>query len=508
MGLTTQGLTKSFGGMPVFEGLDLEFAGGEIHALLGANGAGKSTVIKCISGGVKPDAGTIKVDSRTFTSFTPAEARQAGVAVIHQTPSLALTLTAAENIYLGEEITRTGFLDRAAMQHGARDILDSLGSTIDPGSDLQTLSNADLQVIEIAKALNRRPRVLILDEATAALTEREVERLAGQLRSLKRSGLPIIFVTHRLTEVLDLADRVTVLRGGAVALREAVEDVTRDDLVTAIVGDRREEARSSGHVADDPRSGRVLLTARGLSAPRFGPVDFDLHNGEILGVFGLVGAGRTELLETIAGATRPTSGTMDLGGERYAPGSPYDAAGSGVSLVPSDRLRKSVFPDLTAEANLLLPNLGRTAFAALFRRRARERGVFDEVAASMSLSPANPTTHGRQFSGGNQQKLVIGRWLNSVHRCRVLLLDEPTDGIDVGARDDLYNSFTRFAAQPGQSVLFTSSEPEELLRIADRVIVLSRGRVAGILHRDQISERQLLELAHAGETRQLEEVPA
>lgn len=508
MGLATRGLAKSYGGVPVFEDLDLEFADGEIHALLGANGAGKSTVIKCISGGVRPDAGTIKVGTQSYSSFTPTEARQAGVAVIHQTPSLALTLTAAENIYLGNEVTRAGFLDRRAMLRGARELLTSLGSQIDPGADLQSLSNADLQVIEIAKALVRRPEVLILDEATAALTEREVERLAEQLRALKRSGLPIIFVTHRLTEVLELADRVTVLRGGSVALRENVEGISRDDLVAAIVGSRSPGGRPAPEREDDRGGTPPVLTLRRLTAPRLGPIDLELHDGEILGVFGLVGSGRTELLETIAGANRLAAGAMELEGAGYAPSSPYAAAGRGVSLVPSDRLRKSVFPDLTAEANMLLPTLGRTSLARLLRRRFRERAVFADAAESMRLSPANPVTHGRQFSGGNQQKLVIGRWLNSVHDCRVLLLDEPTDGIDVGARHELYRSFTRYVSQPGRGVLLTSSEPEELLQIADRVIVLARGQVSGVLWRDQITERQLLELAHAGETRQPEEVPA
>lgn len=507
MGLSTRGLTKSYGGVPVFENIDLDVADGEIHALLGANGAGKSTVIKCISGGVRPDAGKIIVGGSRYESFTPAKAQEAGIAVIHQTPSLALTLSATENIFLGTEFTRKGFLRKKEMQEHARRLLRSLGSDISADANLRTVSNADLQVIEIAKALVRNPKVLILDEATAALSEREVERLADQLAALKARGLPILLVTHRLNEVLELADRVTVLRGGSVVLSENTAALDKDDLVAAIVGNNAGAHARSGEQRRPPSEDTSpLLNIQNLVVPRVGPIDLEVHAGEIVGVFGLVGSGRTELLESIAGVYRPTSGSMQLGTDPYAPRSPYDAAARGVALVPSDRLRKSIFPELSAEANLMLPSLGTAAWARLVRRRRHERSIFSAAASALNLHPFDPVKHARQFSGGNQQKLVIGRWLNSVNACRLLLLDEPTDGVDVGARAELYSAFESFVQSGDNGVLFTSSEPQELIQIADRVIVLSGGHVAGTLTRTELDEHRLLTLAHAGEARPRSEV--
>jgi ABC-type sugar transport system ATPase subunit len=494
--LIVRSLHKSYEGVPVLRGVDLTVGDGEIHALLGANGAGKSTVIRCLSGAERPDSGTVTVAGRTHSALTPAEARREGIAVIHQTPTVALSLDVAENVTLGVEPRRGPFRRRRAAREQAASVLRDLGSELAPRDDPTTLGNAGLQVIEIAKAMVRNPRVLILDEPTAALTEREVERLAERMRRLKARGLPLLFVTHRLTEALELADRVTVLRDGRVVLSAPAAELNKGDLVTAIAGRRQAQAR------DRPRrvsEVRPSLEVRGLAGPGFGPVDLTVGEGEIVGLYGLVGAGRTELLETLAGARRATAGGARIAGERLSLRSPAAVLGQGVALVPSDRLRTSIFPTLPAADNVLLPSYAHLARAGTARDRRAEQTLFGAVAGAMSLAPNRPHLAAARYSGGNQQKLVIGRWLNPRTGCRLLLLDEPTDGVDVAARAELYAALRRFVTTGGTAALLASSEPEELLAVADRVIVLARGRISGVLQRTDLDEHTLLELAHAGE---------
>lgn len=496
MSLELRNLTKRYGGVTVLDGVDLTVRDGEIHALLGANGAGKSTLIKCVSGAVTPDAGDIGIGDRTFDALTPRGARDAGVAVIYQELSVVNTLNVGENIFLGDEMTKGPFLRRRAQQREAARWLERLGVDLDTAATLSGVGNAELQVVEIVKALRREPAVLILDEPTAALTEAEARRLGGHMRTLREQNLALLFVTHRLAEVFELADRVTVLRGGRVVLSERVEDVSRAELVAAIAGrsltsDRAARRGLNGH-------GTPVLRARGLVAAGIGPIDVDVAPGEILGVFGLVGSGRTELLETLFGARRAAGGEVWVGDRKVRVRHPGDAVAEGIALIPSDRLRKSVFPTLSAADNVLLPSFGRLSRARTWRRRASERGLFDEAASGLNLQPARPRLEAQRFSGGNQQKLVLGRWLQSGDGCRVLLLDEPTQGVDVGARSELYRGVRDFV-RGGRAAVLASSEPEELLAVADRVLVLSRGRPVGLLEGNGVTELRMLELAHLGE---------
>lgn len=490
------GLRKSYSGVPVLKGVDLSVEGGEIHALLGANGAGKSTLIKCISGGEQPDAGRIHLGGEVFTGLTPKRAQREGVAVIHQTPSVALTLDAASNIHLGRERTWGPVLRRGHMRRAAQRVLDTLGARIDARADLRTLGNAQLQVIEIAKALASDPRVLILDEPTAALTEIEVRELAQQMRVLREQGLPLLLVTHRLTEALELADRISVLRGGEVVLSARTDDVTREDVVAAIVGRSLTVSQRPLRAASADES---VVRLREIEAAGVGPISLDVGAGEVVGLYGLTGAGRTELLETLAGARRLTGGALEVFGQEVRARTPRRALSARVALVPSDRMRKSIFPTLSAQQNVLVERYDALALGGTLRRPARERTAFDRSADLLGLRPHRGDLEARRFSGGNQQKLVIARWLQPDAGVRLLLLDEPTDGVDVGARGELYDAIDRFVADRRRCVLIASSEPEELLRVADRVIVLSRGRVAGELRRDDLTEARLLSLAHASE---------
>ena len=491
--LEARALTRTYGRVVALDHADFALYPGEVLAVIGDNGAGKSTLIKCLSGAITPDRGEMRIGEATYAALTPRHARQAGVAVIYQELSLAATLNVYENVFLGEELRTGPFVRRGAERAEARRWLERLGAPIAPDADLGSLGNADLQLVEIAKSLRRAPKVLILDEPTASLTEREAEQLAEHLIELKKQQLPVLYVTHRLGEVFRLADRVTVLRGGRVVLTAKVADVTRDDLVTAIAGRSLSGARD---VADVPHR-EALLEARGLVAPGIGPIDLDVRRGEIVGLFGLVGAGRTELVETLFGAHPRHAGTLTVAGRHVDGSGPTGAVRAGIALVPSDRRRKSVIAGLSAMDNMLLPSFRRIARRAV-RSRQGEREAFTAVAEQLNLQPRRPDLEARRFSGGNQQKLVIGRWLCEGNDCQVLLLDEPTEGVDVGARSDLYAALKAFA-QAGRGVVVTSSEPEELLALAHRVIVLSRGRSVGELQGSEISERRLLDMAHYDE---------
>ncbi|SHO65595.1 ribose transport system ATP-binding protein [Pseudoxanthobacter soli DSM 19599] len=491
MPFAVYGLRKSYGGVEVLKGVDLEVADGEIHALLGANGAGKSTLIKCLSGAIVPDSGTMMVGVEHFDGFTPRTARQAGISVIYQDLSLAASLDVADNMFLGQELRIGPFVRKRAQRREAARWLDELGVDIRPTAALSTLGNAGLQAVEIAKSLRTRPKVLILDEPTAALSEKEAEALGEQLLALKKQKLPLLYVTHRLAEVFTLADRVTVLRGGQVVLTGAVKDLNRDDLVDAIAGERIARGRPAAQAG---AARTTAVSVRGLLAPGIGPVDLDIREGEVLGVFGLVGSGRTELVETLFGSHRRFAGTVSIDGRTIAASSPGDAVAAGVALVPSDRLRKSIIGSLSAGENMLLPSYAALAMAGV-RRFARERLAFNTAVTPLNLQPPRIDLQARRFSGGNQQKLVIARWLNDTIGCRLLMLDEPTQGVDVGARRDIYAAI-RASADAGKSVLVTSSEPEELVQIADRVVVLSAGRVAAIVEHEDIEEGRLLALAH------------
>ena len=473
-------------------GVDLEVADGEIHALLGANGAGKSTLIKCLSGATTPDDGVMMVGSQRYEALTPREARSAGISVVYQDLSLAATLDVADNMFLGQELRFGPFVRKRAQRREAARWLREIGTGIEPTADLATLGNAGLQAVEIAKALRTEPKVLILDEPTAALSEQEAAVLGEHLRTLKTQNMPVLYVTHRLAEVFALADRVTVLRGGRVVLTGRVKELDRAALVSAIAGETVERHRPEVWSETDARP---LLQVDDLLAPGIGPVSLAVRPGEVLGVFGLVGSGRTELLETLFGAREAHGGQVAIKGLAMSLGSPGHAVGAGLALVPADRLRKSILPTLPAGDNMLLPSY-RTLSRFGLRRGPAEKRTFDQAVGRLKLRPASVDLEARRFSGGNQQKLVIARWLNATQNCSVLMLDEPTQGVDVGARRDIYEALAA-TARSGRGVVVTSSEPEELAQIAHRVIVLAHGRIVGTLEGDAITENRLISLAHA-----------
>ena len=499
MAVAVTGLVKSYGARPVLDGVDLKVNDGEIHALLGPNGSGKSTLIRCLSGAVRPDDGTIEVGGVEHRAFTPRQAIAAGTAVIYQNFSLVPSLTVAENVFLGDELRAGPRIDHAAEEAEAGRLLAQFGRPIRPDMPVGRLSAGDRQLVEIAKALHRAPKLLILDEPTAALGEQEAEQLGVHLRRLRDEGLAILYVTHLIGEVFAIADRVTVLRDGQIVL---TDDVAQGQ---PCPGDRSDLAGSSGQ-----RIGAGTRGAATTNAPAaleldevvvegVGPASLSLQRGEVLAVFGLLGSGRTELLEGIYGSRVIVSGLLRVRGRAYKGTSPSAALRAGIALVAGERIRQSIFDKMSTMDNMLLPHVGR--LSRWFTRRIRtERAIFHQTAKDLRLQPDNPNTRAWALSGGNQQKLAVGRWLAALEHIDVLLMDEPTQGIDVGARRDLYELVRRLAHEEGKAILFTSSDPEETLSLADRVLVLRRGRIVAELAPEGLSEQRILSIAHGAES--------
>ena len=510
--LRVRGLSKSFGGVRALDGVDLTVPMGQVHALLGHNGAGKSTLIKCLGGAFPPDAGTIEVGGTSYTRLSPRESIDAGVAIIFQTLSVVDALTVTENIFLGQEWTRYGRIDRRAQEEVAAGLLQRVAATCSPRDRVGELPMGQRQLVEIAKALSRSAAVLVLDEPTAALSTAESAALAERVEDLRTQGLAIVYVTHLLSEVERLADAVTVLRDGRVTHQSVGAGQTRRELVEAIAG------RPSGGAAGEPpaagrtsaepaipataglrastsSSARPRLTVDALHGPGFGPVSLAVAEGERVGLFGLIGSGRTRILESLYGARRAAGGTVRVGDRTVTPARPAQALAAGIALVPADRRRQGLFPVLGAQDNALLPSV-RPLSRAGVRALGAERRVFGALAEAVGLRPARPRLPAAAFSGGNQQKLVLGRWINEARSVAVLLLDEPTQGVDVGARQEIYQVVSTLAADRGTAVLFASSDPEEVVALADRCLIVAEGRIAGELSGTELTEEALLSAIH------------
>ncbi len=500
--LEVRAVTKRFPGVVALDRVEMLVEPGEVLAVIGENGAGKSTLMKILAGVQSADSGQLLVDGESLeiVSGVGVEAAlAAGIALIHQELNLADNLDIASNIFLGREPRRGPgrvLIDHQQAHERSRRFLRMVGLDLDPATPVSELSIGRQQLVEIAKALSVDARVLIMDEPTSSLSEVEAESLFAVIEQLRDAGRSIVYISHRLGEVLRLADRVTVLRDGANAGELSGAEMTHDAMVRLMVG---RDIELSGR-RTDRELGEVVLEARGLRSAAFPAhgLDFSIRSGEIVGLAGLVGAGRTELLETVFGITRALGGRLQIGESDLLPSDPFAAIEAGLALVPEDRKRQGLVLEMSVGANLSLASLKRDAWAGWLNRR-RERSISDEMIGRLRVKTPGREQVVRYLSGGNQQKVVLGKWL--AMEPRVLLMDEPTRGIDVGAKQEIYELMEELALR-GVAILFVSSEMEEVLRMSDRVLVMHEGRIAGELDRAVLEgiggEESVMRLATGG----------
>ena len=496
--LRVRGVGRRYAGVTALAGIDAEIRGGEVLAIVGENGAGKSTLLKILSGVVQPSEGSLEIaDARGALAEVELDgvrdATRAGIALVHQELNLAENLDVAGSIHLGREPSRLGFLDRRRMRDDARRWLARVGLDIDPGTLCGTLPIAQRQLVEIAKALSTESRVLILDEPTSSLTMRETDRLLEIMDDLRRAGVAVVFVSHHLDEVMKIADRVVVLRDGRKTGELVRGEYDRAMIERLMVGRDIAASERRGVPASAPV--RLEVTALTSAHRRRRPVSFAVRAGEIVGLAGLVGAGRTEVLEAIAGVTAH-GGVVRLDGAAL-PGDASSRVRQGVAIVPEDRARNGLFLENPVAMNMSLAWIDRTSRARLVDRPG-EAGLVAQMVARMQLRPPQPARRVQTLSGGNQQKSVIGRWL--AVDPKVLLLDEPTRGVDIGARAEIHGEVRRLA-EAGSAVVFASSELEEVLLLADRILVMHEGEVAGELAAHEATEVAIMRLATGGGAR-------
>lgn len=488
--LELDGITVSFPGVLALDGVSLSVRAGEVHGLMGENGAGKSTLLKVLSGVNKPLAGTLRLNGIEQRFTSTREAIAAGIAIIYQELHLVPELTVAENLMLGALPNRGGVLDERALVQRAMKELERLGERIDPRTPVKHLSIGQRQMIEIGKALMRDARVIAFDEPTSSLSARETAQLFRIIDALRADGRAIIYVTHRMDEVYELCDRVTVFRDGKrIETFESVADLERDRLIGCMVG--RSITDVYGY---RPReAGDVMLEAKGLLGPGLSePVSFSARRGEILGFFGLVGAGRSELMKLIYGATKASAGHVELKGKRVAFASPRDAVRAGIALCPEDRKQEGIVAIASVSDNLNISARRHFSPARFLLDARRERALAQEYIAKLAIKTRSGETAIGTLSGGNQQKVILSRWL--AERIDVFLMDEPTRGIDVGARAEIYNLLYELA-EAGRTVIMVSSDLAEVIGVADRIIVMKEGRIAGSLLKADATPDELIKLA-------------
>lgn len=501
--LELQDIKKSFGGTVALDGVNLSINTAEVHGLIGENGAGKSTLIKTLCGIVKPDSGVIRLAGEIYAPQTPRDAKANGLQVVHQEFNLLPYLSVAENIFI-EHLPRNAFgvVKRREMNERARAALDAIGlSDIDVRWPVERLGIAHRQLVEVARALMTESRVLILDEPTATLTSRETERLFSIIDDLRTRGVSIVFVSHHLDEISRICDRVTVLRNGATVFSSAMADTDQNELVRSMVGKQLQQEMASDVISS--AGSNVVMSLKNFrhaQSPHEEGISLDLHQGEILGIAGLVGSGRTELLRGIAAAELPLSGELTRDGKVVAFRSPKDAIEAGIGFVTEDRKDQGLILSMAISANVTLASLGEVSSIGLLDKNA-EVSVTRKLGSDLRLKYGGPGDNVSTLSGGNQQKVVLAKWL--ARNPRVLLLDEPTRGVDVGAKAEIY-ALIRRLAENGLALLVVSSELPELMTLCDRILVMSQHRIVGEVPRPEFSEEKILTYAYQGERRKAE----
>ncbi len=484
-------IRKSFGSIPVLKRVHFNLKRGEVHALMGGNGAGKSTLMKILTGVYRKDSGTVRVEGQEVDLHDATAATRAGIAMIFQEFSLVPTLTVAQNIWLHREprFAGTPFINNAEMVRRSRLLLQELGVDIDPETLVGSLSVGLTQIVEIAKALSKNARILEMDEPTSSLSEQETEALFDLVRKLKASGITIVYISHRMAEILTICDRVTVMRDGETVMTEDCAGLTVEQIVDAMLGAGNAASFEWHDRGDRPASAPILSVRNLRLEARVNDVSFDIKPGEIVGLAGLMGSGRTEIAETIFGRRAPVSGEVIFDGAPVR--NQADAIDRGIALVPEDRRKMGLVLDHSVRDNILLPNLARFT-RHFFVRDAEALKTVTRTIRDLSIKTDGPDKLARLLSGGNQQKIVLGKWL--ARGPRLLILDEPTIGVDIGAKSEIVETVRRMA-DAGMAVLVISSELEELMAISDRILVLHGGRIAQEMNRRNVASEE--ELHHA-----------
>lgn len=487
--LEVSGIGKSFPGVRALHEVSFAVGEGEVVAVLGENGAGKSTLMKILAGVQRPDTGTIRMEGNEIAIRSVEEGLSHGIALIHQELNLATNLSIGANLFLGREPTCFGLIDENEIASRSRQFLDRVGLELSPSTLVGDLPIGRQQLVEIAKALTTDARILIMDEPTSSLSLQETERLFEVVKDLRSSGVSIIYISHRLSEVIELADRVVVLRDGENAGNLERGGITHDAMVSLMVG--RDLSQFYAHTPEPP--GDVVLSVSGLRTPAHPghEISFELSAGEIVGLAGLVGAGRTELLTTLFGITPALQGRITVASVEKRITDPRAAIAAGIALVPEDRKQQGLIIDMAVSDNMSLASLGRDQRSG-FLNFAAERRISDEMIGKMRIKTPSPRQVVRFLSGGNQQKVVLGKWL--AMKPAVLLLDEPTRGIDIGAKQEIYALMEELSGE-GVAILFASSEMEEVIGMSDRVLVMHEGRLAGELPRAELGEESIMRLA-------------
>jgi len=487
--LEVSGVGKSFPGVRALHDVSFSVGAGEVVAVLGENGAGKSTLMKILAGVQMPDTGTIRLDGAPVQIRSVEEGLSLGIALIHQELNLATNLSIGANLFLGREPVKLGLIDEREITLRSRKLLERVGLDLDPSTLVGDLSIGRQQLVEIAKALSTNARILIMDEPTSSLSQGETERLFEVVKDLRKNGVSILYISHRLGEVVELADRVVVLRDGENAGDLARGEISHDRMVSLMVG--RDLAQFYAHQPHPP--GEVVLSVSGLRTPAHPThgIDFELRAGEIVGMAGLVGAGRTELLQTLFGITPAVGGSVIVEGVTRALTNPRAAIAAGMALVPEDRKQQGLILEMAVADNISLASISRDQRAG-FLNFAAERRLTAEMTERMRIKTPSSRQIVRFLSGGNQQKVVLGKWL--AMKPRILFLDEPTRGIDIGAKREIY-ALMEELAQQGVAILFVSSELEEVIGMSDRALVMHEGRLAGELKREELGEEAIMRLA-------------
>lgn len=486
--LELRDIRKSFGPIEVLHGIDIALRSGEVHALIGENGAGKSTTMKILAGYQPATSGQILLDGKEVTFNSLHEGEEAGIVMIHQEFNLAEQLTVEQNIFLGRELRKGWLLDKAEMRRLTRSYLDRVKCRAHPDTPVSKLSNSDKQMVEIAKALSRDARVVIMDEPTAVLTNREAGILFEQVRAMREAGTAILFTSHKLSEVAEIADQVTVIRDGAVVRACAASDITEDEMATAMVG--RDVSDLYPEHRKDTGSD-LALSVSGLDVPGFAEgISFDLYRGEIFGIAGLIGSGRTEAMEGLCGLRPATRDQMQINGQDVSIRKPSDALAQGLCYLTEDRKLRGLLLERGMRENLTLQALPK--FGKLLIDRSAEEKALDQAIKDFDIRAGRRDVKVGNLSGGNQQKLLLAKVMQS--EPQILIVDEPTRGIDIGTKQQIY-AFLRRLADEGHAIIMVSSEMQELIGMADRVAVMRTGRIAGTLNGKDITEDAIVRLA-------------